>query len=101
MEHIHNYAALLRLSVFRILLMSCMYSFLGDLVEHQTRPLESAASDLIQGSSVISLSLSCDRYQHSRQLVVALNRFADTRADLPQGWEKKLNQEGKVHTARK
>ena len=36
------------------------------------------------------------RYQHSRQLVVALNRFTDTRADLPQNWEKKLNREGKV-----
>ena len=36
------------------------------------------------------------RYQHSRQLVVALNRFADARADLPQGWERKLNREGKV-----
>lgn len=43
----------------------------------------------------IRMLLYC-RYQHSRQLVVALNRFADIRADLPQNWEKKLNREGKV-----
>ncbi len=37
------------------------------------------------------------RYQHSRHLVNALNMFADQEADLPEGWEKKLNQQGKVH----
>ena len=38
------------------------------------------------------------RYQHSRHLVITLNQFADVKADLPKGWEKKLNKEGKVHT---
>ena len=38
------------------------------------------------------------RYQHSRHLVTTLNQFADVRADLPKGWEKKLNKEGKVRT---
>ncbi len=37
------------------------------------------------------------RYQHSRHLVNALNMFADQEADLPEGWEKKLNQQGKVN----
>ena len=47
--------------------------------------------------SNLSMHVHCMcRYQHSRQLVAALNRFADIRADLPQGWEKKLNREGKV-----
>ena len=36
------------------------------------------------------------RYQHSRHLVTTLNQFADVKADLPKGWEKKLNKEGKV-----
>ena len=40
--------------------------------------------------------LSCGRYQHSRHLVSALNQFADVKADLPSGWEKKLNKQGKV-----
>jgi hypothetical protein len=38
------------------------------------------------------------RYQHSRHLVTTLNQFADVKADLPKGWEKKLNKEGKVRT---
>ena len=36
------------------------------------------------------------RYQHSRHLVNALNKLAATDADLPDGWEKKLNQQGKA-----
>ena len=39
---------------------------------------------------------SIHRYQHSRHLVNTLNQFADVKADLPSGWEKKLNKEGKV-----
>lgn len=42
------------------------------------------------------LLCSFTRYQHSRQLVNALNMFADVHADLPEGWEKKLNKQGKV-----
>ncbi len=41
-------------------------------------------------------SVSPVRYQHSRQLVNALNRCGDPLADMPEGWEKKLNREGKV-----
>lgn len=37
-----------------------------------------------------------DKYQHSRQLVSALNSFADPHADMPGEWEKKLNRQGKV-----
>ena len=44
----------------------------------------------------ISLISHVHRYQHSRQLVNALNQFADLNAELPEGWEKKLNREGKV-----
>ena len=36
------------------------------------------------------------RYQHSRQLVEALNRFVLHDAEMPEGWEKKLNKEGRV-----
>jgi hypothetical protein len=28
--------------------------------------------------------------------VISLNKFADVNADLPEGWEKKLNKQGKV-----
>ena len=45
---------------------------------------------------IIIVPMVYGRYQHSRQLVSALNRFTDIRADLPQDWEKKLNREGKV-----
>ena len=38
------------------------------------------------------------RYQHSRHLVAMLNTFADAAAELPAGWERKLNKEGKVNT---
>ena len=52
---------------------------------------------LVSGAENHRLSACvCCRYQHSRQLVEALNRFADERADLPHGWEKKLNRDGKV-----
>ena len=36
------------------------------------------------------------RYQHSRQLIQALNSFVDHDTEMPEGWEKKLNKEGKV-----
>ncbi len=44
----------------------------------------------------VSGVISPRRYQHSRHLVKALNRFADQEADLSSEWEKKLNQQGKV-----
>ena len=47
--------------------------------------------------TTIIIILFC-RYQHSRHLVTTLNQFADVKADLPKGWEKKLNKEGKVRT---
>ena len=47
--------------------------------------------------TAIIIILFC-RYQHSRHLVTTLNQFADVKADLPKGWEKKLNKEGKVRT---
>ena len=51
------------------------------------------------GSTVYMDCLILLRYQHSRHLVNALNRFADQDADLPDDWEKKLNQQGKVRPA--
>ncbi|KAM8823460.1 E3 ubiquitin-protein ligase HECW1 isoform 2-T2 [Spinachia spinachia] len=36
-----------------------------------------------------------ERYQHNRDLVVFLNRFADTQLDLPRGWEIKTDPQGK------
>ncbi|XP_003383206.1 PREDICTED: uncharacterized protein LOC100640398 [Amphimedon queenslandica] len=36
------------------------------------------------------------KYQHSRQLVQALNRFAETDREIPSDWEKKLNKEGRI-----
>ena len=42
------------------------------------------------------LCVCVHRYQHSRQLVQALNRFVQHDAEMPEGWEKKLNKEGKV-----
>ena len=40
------------------------------------------------------------RYQHSHHLVEALNKFAQQDKELPQGWEKKLNKQGKVRLVR-
>lgn len=37
-----------------------------------------------------------ERYQHNRDLVVFLNRFADTQLELPRGWEIKSDPQGKV-----
>ena len=37
-----------------------------------------------------------ERYQHNRDLVALLNIFADKDADLPPGWEAKLDRNGKV-----
>ncbi|KAM4606558.1 E3 ubiquitin-protein ligase HECW1 [Polymixia lowei] len=36
-----------------------------------------------------------ERYQHNRDLVVFLNKFADTRLELPRGWEIKTDPQGK------
>lgn len=45
-----------------------------------------------------------ERYQHNRDLVCLLNKFADTARDLPRGWETKLDRSGKQffidHTSR-
>lgn len=37
-----------------------------------------------------------ERYQHNRDLVNFINMFADTRLELPRGWEVKTDQQGKV-----
>lgn len=37
-----------------------------------------------------------ERYQHNRDLVNFINLFADTRLELPRGWEIKTDQQGKV-----
>lgn len=37
-----------------------------------------------------------ERYQHNRDLVNFINMFADTRLELPRGWEIKTDQQGKV-----
>ncbi|MGH0131573.1 UNVERIFIED_CONTAM: hypothetical protein FKN15_027658 [Acipenser sinensis] len=37
-----------------------------------------------------------ERYQHNRDLVTFLNKFADTQLELPRGWEIKTDQQGKV-----
>jgi hypothetical protein len=36
------------------------------------------------------------KYQHSRQLIQSLNKFVLEDQELPDGWEKKLNKQGKV-----
>uniref|UniRef100_A0A3B3WKU5 HECT-type E3 ubiquitin transferase n=1 Tax=Poecilia mexicana TaxID=48701 RepID=A0A3B3WKU5_9TELE len=36
-----------------------------------------------------------ERYQHNRDLVVFLNKFADTQLELPRGWEIKTDPQGK------
>ncbi|XP_058482090.1 E3 ubiquitin-protein ligase HECW1 [Solea solea] len=36
-----------------------------------------------------------ERYQHNRDLVVFINRFADTQLELPRGWEIKTDPQGK------
>ncbi|GFV83787.1 e3 ubiquitin-protein ligase HECW1 [Trichonephila clavipes] len=45
-----------------------------------------------------------ERYQHNRDLVSLLNKFADTTRELPRGWETKLDRAGKQffidHTSR-
>ncbi|GIY11306.1 hypothetical protein CEXT_162782 [Caerostris extrusa] len=45
-----------------------------------------------------------ERYQHNRDLVSLLNKFADTTRELPRGWETKLDRVGKQffidHTSR-
>ncbi|KAF6724000.1 E3 ubiquitin-protein ligase HECW1 [Oryzias melastigma] len=36
-----------------------------------------------------------ERYQHNRDLVVFINKFADTQLELPRGWEIKTDPQGK------
>uniref|UniRef100_A0A6Q2Y3P1 HECT-type E3 ubiquitin transferase n=1 Tax=Esox lucius TaxID=8010 RepID=A0A6Q2Y3P1_ESOLU len=36
-----------------------------------------------------------ERYQHNRDLVIFLNKFADTQLELPRGWEIKADPQGK------
>ncbi|KAL0201691.1 hypothetical protein M9458_004878, partial [Cirrhinus mrigala] len=36
-----------------------------------------------------------ERYQHNRDLVTFLNRFADAQLELPRGWEIKTDPQGK------
>uniref|UniRef100_A0A8C6LFH8 HECT-type E3 ubiquitin transferase n=1 Tax=Nothobranchius furzeri TaxID=105023 RepID=A0A8C6LFH8_NOTFU len=36
-----------------------------------------------------------ERYQHNRDLVIFLNKFADTQLELPRGWEIKTDPQGK------
>uniref|UniRef100_A0A8C6U8V4 HECT-type E3 ubiquitin transferase n=1 Tax=Neogobius melanostomus TaxID=47308 RepID=A0A8C6U8V4_9GOBI len=36
-----------------------------------------------------------ERYQHNRDLVIFLNKFADTQVELPRGWELKTDPQGK------
>lgn len=43
-----------------------------------------------------STHLTFLRYQHNRDLVVLLNRFADMSKPLPSGWETKLDKQGKA-----
>lgn len=42
-----------------------------------------------------------ERYQHNRDLVNFINMFADTRLELPRGWEIKTDQQGKVRVPAK
>ena len=42
-----------------------------------------------------STHLTFLRYQHNRDLVILLNRFADTSKPLPPGWETKLDKQSK------
>lgn len=37
-----------------------------------------------------------ERYQHNKDLVTFLNRFADAQLELPRGWEIKTDPQGKV-----
>lgn len=42
-----------------------------------------------------------ERYQHNRDLVTFLNKFADTQLELPRGWEIKVDPQGKVSLSTK
>jgi E3 ubiquitin-protein ligase HECW2 len=39
-----------------------------------------------------------DKYQHNKELVALVNMFADTNADLPEGWDTKKDRNAKVRT---
>lgn len=41
-------------------------------------------------------ALNFERYQHNRDLVTFLNKFAETQLELPRGWEIKVDPQGKV-----
>ena len=57
---------------------------------------------IVSLSSVLIVPLQSDRmfsilrYQHHPKLVGALNKFALTDCDLPDKWEKRLDQNGRV-----
>lgn len=50
------------------------------------------------------VTVSFERYQHNRDLVSLVNKFADTRKPLPRGWESKRDRSNKMffidHTTR-
>ena len=62
---------------FPFTVMLIFFNTTSKLVSHLTTPL-------------------ARRYQHSRQLVKMLNQFADLSREVPDGWEKKLNRQGRV-----
>ena len=42
-----------------------------------------------------SVTAAFERYQHNRDLVSLLNKFAETSRELPSGWESKIDRSGK------
>ena len=69
---------------------------LMQIVVYFQQQQQNVLSDLLVDSHALYILFSPCRYQHSRQLVMALNKFVDDEADVPEEWEKKLNKEGKV-----
>lgn len=79
----------------QFILRKDLYSFLSSAGEAgEVFFANRALMELIQ--RIRSDSTLFEKYQHSRHLVGALNKLADVEADLPEGWEKKLNQQGKA-----
>ncbi|KAL5496256.1 hypothetical protein EMCRGX_G012501 [Ephydatia muelleri] len=87
--------ALTDLPALQFILRKDLYSFLSSAGEAgEVFFANRALMELIQ--RIRADSTMFEKYQHSRHLVNALNKLAATDADLPDGWEKKLNQQGKV-----
>lgn len=69
------------------------------------RPLQ-AAYRMFTGSSCVKHMIlkvrrdarNFERYQHNRDLVLFINKFADLQLELPRGWEIKTDPQGKVTT---